>query len=63
MKKKNGGNSDQNDIGDVAMEHIEDEFEEQEKHDEEHKEFDDELRPVDKERKATLAHTQRKTRN
>jgi hypothetical protein len=63
VKKTNGGNSDQNGIGDAAMEHIEDEFEEHEKHDEEHEELDDDLQPVIKKMKATLAHTQRKTKN
>ncbi len=57
MKKTNGGNSDQNGIGDVAMEHIKDEFEEREKHDEEHEELDDELQLSTKKMKVTLAHT------
>jgi hypothetical protein len=57
VKKTNGGNSDQNGIGDVAMEHIKDEFEEREKHDEEHEELDDELQLSTKKMKVTLAHT------
>jgi hypothetical protein len=54
-EENNGGNSDQDGIGDVAMEHIEDEFEEQEKHDEKHEEFDDELQLTTKKTKASLA--------
>jgi len=53
--EKNGGNNDQDGIGDVAMEYIEDEFEKQEKHDEEHEEFNDELQPATKKTKASLA--------
>jgi len=40
-QKTNGGNNDQDGIGDVAVEHIEDESEKQEEHDEEHDELDD----------------------
>jgi hypothetical protein len=56
-EENNGGNSDQNGIGDVAMEHTEDEFEKQEKHDEEHEELDDELQSATKKMKASLAQT------
>ncbi len=45
------------------MEHIKDEFEEQDEHDEEHDELGDELQLGTKKTKASLAHTQRKTRN
>ncbi len=58
-EKKNGGNSDQDGIGDVVVEHIEDEFEEQE----EHEKLDDELQLATKKTKASLAQTQRKTRS
>ncbi len=62
-EKNNGGNSDQDGIGDVVVEHTEDEFEKQEEHDEEHEELDDELQPATKKTKACLAQTQRKTKS
>jgi hypothetical protein len=46
------------------MDHTKHEFEEQKEHDEKHEELvDDKLQPTTKKTKASLAHTQRKTRN
>jgi len=46
------------------VDHTKHEFEEQKEHDEKHEELvDDKLQPTTKKTKASLAHTQRKTRN
>jgi hypothetical protein len=54
-EENNGGNSDQDGIGDAVVEHTKDEFEELEEHDKEHEELNDELQPATKKTKASLA--------